>query len=98
MLVSLLLFLKSTVFLPVVLRCFFIFTDAVQLISGRGLIFCARGSSRVLAPSHSLRFRRLCSYNKSGSVGTRGVATTAGGLNVSLVLYVLVCCYHTGES
>ena len=52
MLVSLLLSSKLTVFclalleidcfLPVVHHCFFVFTDAVPLISGRGLKFCAR--------------------------------------------------------
>ena len=46
----------------VVHRCFFIFTDALPLISGRGLKFCAR-TVFALAPSHSKCFRRLCSSN-----------------------------------
>ena len=37
MLVSLMILKSLTVFLPVVHRCFSIFTDAVPLISGRGL-------------------------------------------------------------
>ena len=48
--------LEIDCFLPAVHHCFFIYHERVTLISGRGLkIFRA-----LLAPSHSICFRRLC--------------------------------------
>ena len=43
-------------FLPVVHRCFFIFTDALSLTSGRGLRFCARARTRKARGSWPLTF------------------------------------------